>query len=67
MKPSAPELATAPSVSTPTSVQMRKKSMSKRPKCFLSFDFSSTDAAVSEAIEDDPLRHVWFVRHSRPP
>src|SRR3954471_15541385 len=47
VKPSGPLLATAPSVSTPTSVQIRKKSMSKRPKCFLSLDFSSSAACVS--------------------
>ena len=42
----APLLATAPSVSSPTSVQIRKKNMSKRPKCFWSFAFSSSAAAV---------------------
>src|SRR4051794_13995204 len=42
----APSLETAPSVSSPTSVQIRKKKMSKRPKCFCSFAFSSSAALV---------------------
>ena len=46
VNPCAPLEATAPSVSSPTSVQSRKNSMSKRPKCFCSFAFSSTAAAV---------------------
>ena len=46
VNPCAPLLATVPIVSRPTSVQTRKKNMSKRPKCFWSFVFSSTAAAV---------------------
>src|SRR4051794_28193074 len=34
-------------VSTPTSEQIRKKSRSKRPKCFWSFFFSSAASVVS--------------------
>ena len=46
VKPCAPWLATDPIVSRPTSVQTRKKNMSKRPKCFWSLAFSSTAADV---------------------
>src|SRR5579862_2445727 len=46
VKPCAPLLATVPIVSRPTRVQTRKKNMSKRPKCFCSFAFSSTAAEV---------------------
>ena len=46
VKPWAPLAATAPIVSRPTSVQIRKKNMSKRPKCLWSFAFSSTAADV---------------------
>src|SRR5579859_1230602 len=46
VNPCAPLFATAPIVSRPTSVQTRKKNMSKRPKCFCSFDFSSSAAEV---------------------
>ena len=37
-----PLLATAPSVSSPTMVQIRKNKMSKRAKCFCSFFFSAS-------------------------
>lgn len=46
VKPWAPLTATAPRVSSPTSVQSKKNSMSKRPKCCLSFAFSSNAAVV---------------------
>ncbi len=42
----APFVDTAPSVSSPTSVQSRKNSMSKRPKWRWSFAFSWTAASV---------------------
>src|ERR1017187_7898937 len=44
VKAVAPLDATAPTVSTPTIVQIRKKSISNRPKCFFSFAFSATSA-----------------------
>ena len=47
VKASAPFAATVPIVSTPTRVQIRKKKMSKRPKCFLSFAFSTSSASVT--------------------
>src|SRR3954451_19055439 len=53
VKPCAPLDATAPSVSSPTSVQIRKNSMSKRPKCFWSFAFSSTAAAVVKSTNSE--------------
>jgi hypothetical protein len=42
----APLAAAAPIVSSPTRVQIRKNRMSKRPKCFWSFFFSSRANAV---------------------
>ena len=63
VKPCAPLLATAPSVSSPTSVQSRKKSMSKRPKCFLSFAFSSRAAAVVCSTEVAVMA-VHFMRYA---
>ena len=72
VKPCAPWLATDPIVSSPTSVQTRKKNMSKRPKCFWSLAFSSTAADVvrvtvapvadigpSSARAVDREREVW--------
>ena len=53
VKPWAPFEATAPSVSSPTIVQIRKKRMSKRPKCFLSFAFSSSAAVVVTSTNSD--------------
>jgi hypothetical protein len=38
--------ATAPTVSSVTTVQIRKKNISKRPKCRRSFLFSCTALAV---------------------
>src|SRR2546430_758750 len=46
VKPCAPLVATAPMVSRPTSVQMRKKTRSNRRKLFRSLDFSSISSVV---------------------
>ena len=57
----APSLETAPSVSRPTSVQIRKKKMSKRPKCFCSFAFSSSAALVVWSTSSSARRWTpWF-------
>ena len=50
MKPSAPLDATDPIVSRPTSVQTRKKKMSKRPKWLCSFADSSAAASGTTSI-----------------
>ena len=55
VNPCAPLLATAPIVSRPTSVQIRKKNMSKRPKCFWSLPFSSSAADVVCSIAPPEL------------
>jgi hypothetical protein len=49
----APFEETVPSVSSPTIVQIRKKRMSKRPKCLRSFDFSSSAAVVVTSTSSD--------------
>src|SRR5205823_692980 len=46
VKPCAPFLATAPIVSSPTRVQIRKNTRSKRRRLFWSLDFSSISSVV---------------------
>ena len=51
VKPCAPFLATAPIVSRPTSVQIRKKTRSNRRRLFWSLDFSSISSIRSFSPE----------------